>query len=180
MQKSRIILTNQQTDFASSSEYPLLKHEVMIGMISLFEDLGKQLETMYGKPHANNWKVTKGENYKLMPYVVLDYPSIKVKDFEYVMRTFFWWGHYFSFNLIIRKDIIKAGGIRLKAPVLLMDQCDLWNNDVSVGFSFRDKIEAENMKCDYVRLVKTFPIQEYAKLADNLKIYKEWMDALTF
>ena len=37
-------------------------------------------------------KISKGENYKGLPYVILDYPRIFQKEDILVIRCFFWWG----------------------------------------------------------------------------------------
>lgn len=47
-------------------------------------------------------KISKGEQYKEMPYVVLDYPRFFSKENVFAIRTFFWWGHYFSITLQLK------------------------------------------------------------------------------
>ena len=44
-------------------------------------------------------KISKGENYKDLPYVMLDYPRCFQKEKTIAIRTFFWWGNFFSINL---------------------------------------------------------------------------------
>ena len=46
-------------------------------------------------------KVSKGENYQSLPYVILDYPSVFSKKDVFALRTMFWWGHFFSVTLQI-------------------------------------------------------------------------------
>src|SRR6476660_4254819 len=106
MQKSKIILTNHQLDFASSTEYPLLKHEVMAQIVGLLHETAHHLQAKLPALADVGHKVTRGENHQLMPYLVLDLPRIQHPSFDLLTRTLFWWGHYFSFNLIIRKSLI--------------------------------------------------------------------------
>jgi hypothetical protein len=52
-----------------------------------------------------NWatpKISKGENYKGLPYMVLDYPRAFGREDVFAIRTFFWWGHYFSVTLHLK------------------------------------------------------------------------------
>ncbi len=53
-------------------------------------------------------KISKGENYKGLPYLVLDYPR-KFKTQEiFAYRVMFWWGHYFSATLHLgHMDLMK-------------------------------------------------------------------------
>jgi hypothetical protein len=46
-----------------------------------------------------NGKISKGENYRLLPYVILDYPAFFWKDRILAVRTMFWWGNFFSVTL---------------------------------------------------------------------------------
>ena len=41
-------------------------------------------------------KISKGENYKGLPYLVLDYPRCFNKEDIFATRMFFWWGNFFS------------------------------------------------------------------------------------
>ncbi len=44
-------------------------------------------------------KIYKGEQYKRLPYVMLDYPRCFTKDDAFTIRCFFWWGNFFSITL---------------------------------------------------------------------------------
>jgi len=44
-------------------------------------------------------KISRGENYNGLPYVILDYPALFTKDNAFALRTMFWWGNFFSITL---------------------------------------------------------------------------------
>ena len=44
-------------------------------------------------------KISKGENYKGLPYIILDYPRYFNKENIFAIRTLFWWGNFFSVTL---------------------------------------------------------------------------------
>jgi hypothetical protein len=44
-------------------------------------------------------KISKGENYEGLPYLILDFPRISAGTNLYFIRTMFWWGKYFSSTL---------------------------------------------------------------------------------
>ncbi len=44
-------------------------------------------------------KIAKGENYKGLPYLILDYPALYSKEDIFAVRTIFWWGNFFSISL---------------------------------------------------------------------------------
>ena len=43
-------------------------------------------------------KLSKGENYQGLPYIILDFPKLFSKETVFAFRTMFWWGNYFSFH----------------------------------------------------------------------------------
>ncbi|MEO7768014.1 MAG: hypothetical protein ABIS01_11330, partial [Ferruginibacter sp.] len=46
-----------------------------------------------------NPKIYRGENYRSLPYVMLDYPRYFAKNSTLAIRTLFWWGNDFSIHL---------------------------------------------------------------------------------
>lgn len=85
------------------------------------EDLPASIQIAYdgltpdrlGLPPTQPPKISKGENYRGLPYVMLDYPRIFGRQDVFAIRTMFWWGHYFSVTLHL-KGIYKE----LYGPVI--------------------------------------------------------------
>jgi hypothetical protein len=44
-------------------------------------------------------KIARGENYRLLPYYMLDFPRQFDQQSIFALRTMFWWGHPFSVTL---------------------------------------------------------------------------------
>ncbi|NJO02163.1 MAG: hypothetical protein HC880_11165 [Bacteroidia bacterium] len=44
-------------------------------------------------------KISRGENYLNLPYLVLDFPRLINPENIFALRTMFWWGHEFSCTL---------------------------------------------------------------------------------
>ncbi|HSN09715.1 MAG TPA: hypothetical protein VLS85_11805, partial [Hanamia sp.] len=49
----------------------------------------------------------KGENYKELPYVIMDYPAVFAKENIFAIRTMFWWGNFFSISLHLSGEDFK-------------------------------------------------------------------------
>ncbi|TDW99319.1 hypothetical protein EDB95_0328 [Dinghuibacter silviterrae] len=47
-------------------------------------------------------KLSRGENYRGLPYLILDYPAVFDRVDVFAVRTLFWWGHYFSLTLHLK------------------------------------------------------------------------------
>lgn len=46
-------------------------------------------------------KISRGENYLGLPWMVLDYPRYFNRDHLFAIRTMFWWGNFFSTTLLL-------------------------------------------------------------------------------
>jgi hypothetical protein len=83
----------------------LTKNNVIAGIMRLFGALHQSLEEK-GKNQSilqpylhNNAKISKGENYLGLPYVILDHPRYFDGKNVFAIRTMFWWGNFFSMTL---------------------------------------------------------------------------------
>ena len=59
-------------------------------------------------------KISRGEKYKGLPWVMLDYPRVFGREDVFAIRTMFWWGHAFSVTLHL-----KGEWKRLFLPVII-------------------------------------------------------------
>ncbi len=53
-------------------------------------------------------KITKGENYKGLPYVILDHPAQFGKEGIFAIRSLVWWGHPVIFTFHISGKYLEA------------------------------------------------------------------------
>ena len=77
---------------------------------TLFKDSYQDIET--GTP-----KISKGENYKGLPYVIFDYPRIFHKEDILAIRCFFWWGNFFSITLHLSGKYKREYGNALQQAI---------------------------------------------------------------
>ena len=89
-----------------NAEIILTKNKIMQKAWELLEGVQSQMlnEISVRKPH-NIFnvppKISKGENYLGLPYLVLDYPRLFSKEDSFAVRTMFWWGNFFSSTLYL-------------------------------------------------------------------------------
>ena len=57
-------------------------------------------------------KIAKGENYKGLPYLILDYPALYSKEDIFAVRTMFWWGNFFSISLHVSGKYWRSQNIQ--------------------------------------------------------------------
>ena len=59
-------------------------------------------------------KISKGDNYLGMPYLVLDYPRCYGTREVFAYRVMFWWGHEFSAFLHLKGQSLNLLGTKLQ------------------------------------------------------------------
>jgi hypothetical protein len=107
MNKAKIRLSPKEKELVMNADWILTKNHIIQKTKRLLEML--QEET---REHLNTYflhlpaeviaippKISKGENYKGLPYLVLDYPRLFHKENSFAIRTMFWWGNFFSITL---------------------------------------------------------------------------------
>lgn len=81
-------------------------------------------------------KISRGENYLGLPYVILDYPRIAKGDDLLFIRSMFWWGNFFSSTLQLSgkykeefaKRLINAYGALTTHQYFVGVNTDPWNH----------------------------------------------------
>ncbi|MES2779891.1 MAG: hypothetical protein V4651_08325 [Bacteroidota bacterium] len=192
MRKSTIKLTKHELDFASDTIYPETKQSVMLKMRELFAECGQKLNqnVLYQELTQNGqFKITKGEQYKGLPYLVLDCPQIKGSDFDWVARTMFWWGHYISCNLIIRTDMLEpkkqASALHQLKKTRILTGHNLWEqeleSDAYSKLSDLSIVDITHILQDntYLKISRKIALRKHARLPEITNIiYSEWFTAL--
>lgn len=105
--KAKIRLSTLEMDLVKNSDWILTKNGILQKAMNLLGELQSgQQHTLSAYAHvlptevtAIAPKISKGENYKGLPWLVLDYPRCFKKGNHFAVRTMFWWGHFFSITL---------------------------------------------------------------------------------
>jgi hypothetical protein len=105
--KTKITLSDKELELVMNKDWILAKRSVIETVSQLLADMVPQIdEHIIGKGlfeefgnFQNAPKISKGENYLGLPYVVLDYPRYFSEENVFAVRTMFWWGNFFSITL---------------------------------------------------------------------------------
>lgn len=99
--------TDKEFSVLKDTEFLLTKAAVLDKIYKLLEDTRTELvkcveRTRFSFPEGTDTttgKISRGENYKNLPYMVLDYPTLFTNENTFAFRTMFWWGNFFSSTL---------------------------------------------------------------------------------
>lgn len=104
-----ISLSSYEIKLVSDPHVLLTKNRIIQKVYELFGELAGDYRTILqaGSLSTVNHidaKISRGENYKGLPYVILDYPRQFAKVDVFAIRSFFWWGNFFSIT-------VQLGGV---------------------------------------------------------------------
>jgi len=104
---TKLRLSAEEMELANNAKWILTKHRIIKKVYEMFGEINEMMKSEvanrdYLFPQNLRYqggKISKGENYQMLPYVILDYPSFFVKNNIFTIRSMFWWGNFFSVTL---------------------------------------------------------------------------------
>ncbi len=139
-------------------------------------------------------KIYKGEQYRQLPYVMLDYPRCFGKEETFAIRCFFWWGNFFSIQLHLSGSWKKA--VEQKLSLALQEGepanwyfCvaeDEWQHHFETG-NYIPVADTRNClqhlhRQPFIKLAQKIPLQEwdhaYAFYKSRFQLLLQWYSRL--
>ena len=108
-------LTNKELSLIQDSDFLLTKVKVISKIFRLLEITENNLrkiinETTFKFPLGTKikyGKISKGETYLKLPYLILDYPTLFTNRDIFAFRTMFWWGNFFSATIHLQGESLN-------------------------------------------------------------------------
>ncbi|HEX6916286.1 MAG TPA: hypothetical protein VF145_13645, partial [Chitinophagaceae bacterium] len=100
---ANVKLSKEELDLVTNAGFILTKNRIigkvydMFGLLS--ETFRQQAAGFPDEMSRAQAKISKGENYLGLPWVMMDYPRLFSKTDVFAVRCFFWWGNFFSITL---------------------------------------------------------------------------------
>jgi len=109
MNPVKIQLSPEELLLVQNADLLLTKNRIIEKVHEMFGSLSLEVQNLFNSysfltPEISVVppKISKGENYKGLPYLMLDYPRYFGKTDTFAIRTMFWWGHFFSTTLHLK------------------------------------------------------------------------------
>lgn len=97
-------LNRDELDLLSDTSFFLRKKQLINRIVQLYGTIEEEYDLIYQHHRqklpvnlsGKRGKISRGENYKGLPYVILDAPALFEKGGVFAFRTLMWWGQSFS------------------------------------------------------------------------------------
>lgn len=126
-------------------------------------------------------KIAKGENYNGLPYLILDFPAIYNKENIFAVRTFFWWGNFFSISLHLSGEYCKRMK-DVRECLIFLQQKDFficvneseWKHDFHssnfININELEKHQVENLvRKRFLKIAKKIELAQWESASHFLK-----------
>jgi hypothetical protein len=183
IEETKITLSVKEQELVTNTDWILTKHAIIQKAVALFgaliepmqQVITKEKDTLPQEVNSNYPKISKGENYQELPYVMLDYPRCFDKEDTLAIRTFFWWGNFFSVSLQLSgKHKINAEAVLLNNFSLLCEagyaiciSTDPWqhhfetDNYVAIKDYTQDGFSKILYSKDFIKIAKSLPVRHW-------------------
>lgn len=180
MEKAKIRLSPKETELVSNADWILTKNGILQKAKFILEDL--QFNQLYflqsyikmlpDEVTSIPPKISKGENYKGLPYLVLDHPRYFEGQNYFAIRSMFWWGNFFSITLQLSGSYKKMYESKIetafthlkKEEFFICTSPDQWehhfetNNYLPLQDMNADTFKKHSGNKDFIKLAKMYPL----------------------
>ena len=186
--QTKVILSEEEKITIGNTNFFSVKREIISKIANLLGEVGnsKHLIESWKNILANEDekifepKVSKGENYLGLPYLILDFPKKFEDENQFAVRSFFWWGKYFASFLLISGDdlenflptILSNYSLLVEYELFVSTNDDRWihsiDNDYYSEIKNLSKEEFENTikKMGYLKLATILPLEKIENAGD--------------
>jgi len=178
------MLSEDELQLVQNSGWILTKNAIIEKVYTMFGNVAHKLqnrvsEIQHALPEvcvANNPKISKGEKYEELPYVMLDYPRFFTRDEIVAVRNFFWWGNYFSTTLHVRgqcrhtlaESILDKFEYLAARDMYLSTEGNEWVHNIdNINYSMLSEYSKTTLsdvleKSNFIKLAVKFPLKEWS------------------
>jgi hypothetical protein len=182
---TNVELSKNELELVCSSEFILTKNRIIEKAYNLFGLLSEAYKTTLNnykevlppEVFATSPKIYKGENYLSLPYVLMDHPRLFSKDDVLAIRSFLWWGNFFSITLHLSGRYLHMfkHTIRYRLKEQHAEDCFVCINDEQWQHHFEKTNYAALNETEFESIFE----RPFIKLSKKLDL-KDWEKAPAF
>jgi len=184
--KTKIHLSKLETELVQNREWILTKHVIINKVYQLFgelliiykETLLQQTQSIVDFYKHSGGKISKGENYQGLPYLILDHPRVFEKDNILAIRTMFWWGNFFSVTLHLSGHYKKKFEETIMSAYSFLKENEFFTciNPGQWEHHFEASNYVETRRLSQSEFEKGIRFSPFVKIANNISL-ENWEQA---
>jgi hypothetical protein len=130
MNAAKIRLSATEMELVKNADWILTKNSILQKTNQLLGELLRRQQAILTQYSAHlpieiidsSPKISRGDNYKGLPYLVLDYPRQFSQSGVFAIRTMFWWGNFFCVTLHLTGHYKEMSADKIVAALPLLKE----------------------------------------------------------
>ncbi|MBL7759951.1 MAG: hypothetical protein JNK08_04570 [Sediminibacterium sp.] len=184
MSAAKVTLSPKELELVNNADWILTKNRIIQKVTDLFGEIGNTYRSDAGKypgfvqsgVFSLEPKISRGEQYQSLPYVMLDYPRVFTQQDIIAIRSFFWWGNHCSIQLVLKGKYLAEYGPSINHYFQLFGKYAPETRDWYIGVGsdpWQHHFEKDNylpmtdwngtsvLDLPFLKLAKKIPLQEW-------------------
>lgn len=199
MSPAKVMLSPKERELVTDAGWILTKNRIIGKVYTLFGHLSEQYRVLWQQypmlagtgSGFHSPKISKGEQYRGLPWVMLDQPRHFTATESFAIRNFFWWGNFCSITLQLSEkyQIQYAAGLQeyfrlypeKQAGWYLAVGEDAWEHHFETDnyAPLSEQMDIVWTDVPFLKLAKKIPLQEWDGLTDFFeRTYQEMLQML--
>ena len=184
--QTKLTLSSEEQLLVNNSNWILTKRTIIEKAVLLLSELQGKMKSVTLNYESllplaiisSEPKISKGESYRLLPYVLLDYPKYFDKENIFALRTMFWWGNFFSITLHLSGSYkaVFANALVKNITALQQDNYYICVNDDQWQHHFepdnyfvaaeknREKLKDIILQRPFIKIARKFPLERWNEM----------------
>jgi len=201
-ESSKILLSKKELEVLGEVEFFQLKKSITTKIYSQLAALVQQLraEASFSKipfpagTDVTTGKISKGENYLGLPFILLDFPRRFTEENIFAYRTMVWWGNFISASLLLsgpvsvvaRKNVLRQLRSLKGKDIFVCIHESPWHhhfhmeNYIPLDILNKKEVEEALNEQSFLKLARKIPIRQIKKLQEfSLESFRIFSRLLT-
>jgi hypothetical protein len=189
-QQTKIQFLPAEMELVSSPDIILTKNAILQKIKSFFEEVQMKQQDILKKYSSQlleevikiSPKISRGENYKGLPWLVLDNPRHFQHNNIFAIRTMFWWGNFFSITLHVSgnnkndllKNLTQNASLLAKNDFYIYNGTKEWEHDIDpdsykkLSAINEDELQKIISANSFLKLAVKFTVESLEAVEDKL------------
>jgi len=202
MDAAKLRLSQEELALVSDAQWILTKNTILTKAIALFAHVQSQQNHILKDLSLHSpdnilsigAKISKGENYKGLPYIVLDQPRFFQRGHAFAIRHIFWWGNFFSSTFYLsgnykkqyEQHICNAYSILKENDCFICINDDPWEhhfeetNFIAINTLSHDDYKRIIVNHSFIKIADKLPVSKWEnaekKLINSFRLYLSLLD----
>jgi len=184
MSPTKVTLSPKERELVNNTDWILTKNAVIQKVYDLFGGLSdsylaalqNHVSVTPEEVGARSPKISKGEQYEGLPWVMLDYPRQFTANDSFGIRSFFWWGNFCSITVQLSGKFQQKYAVAIQhyfqTHGIDSPKCRNWFIGIAED-PWKHHFEKDNYEPITESMVNAMPGLPYIKLAKKISL-QEW------